>query len=65
MARPDPPQLETILRAAPSELQPIIRRLAELESRAFLSPLEMHELNDLRIELQPWPEINAALAAAY
>jgi hypothetical protein len=47
------------------QIRPVIIRLAELESRAFLTPLEMHELNDLRRELEPWPEIGGALAAAY
>ena len=44
----------------------VIKRLAELESRAFLSPSEMCELNELRIELgEKWPAVATAVAAAY
>lgn len=44
----------------------IIRRLTNLEDRAFLTQAEGHELNRLRRELADgWPEVSGALAAAY
>ncbi len=48
------------------ELVTVIKRLAELEGAAFLSPSQMRELNRLRIRLdEHWPEVGAALAHAY
>lgn len=48
------------------ELVTIIKRLADLEAAAFLTPGQMRELNALRIELENrWPEVGLALAAAY
>jgi hypothetical protein len=48
------------------ELVTIIKRLADLEARAFLAPGEMRDLNALRQDLQSrWPEVSAALAHAY
>jgi hypothetical protein len=48
------------------ELVTIIKRLADLEARAFLAPAGMHELDGLRqILSERWPEVGAALAAAY
>jgi hypothetical protein len=44
----------------------VIKRLAELEAGAFLTPQQMRELNALRIELHDgWPEVSLALAHAY
>ena len=43
----------------------VIKRLAELEARSTLTFSEMQELNRLRIELEEWPEVAAALAHAY
>lgn len=44
----------------------VIKRLAELEGAAFLTPSQMHELNELRIELhEKWPEVSAAIVYAY
>lgn len=43
----------------------VIKRLADLESRAFLAPPELRELNALRIELgEKWPEVSRALVRA-
>lgn len=48
------------------ELIEVIRRLADLEATAFLSPPQMRELNGLRRRLnEEWPEVAAAVAHAY
>ena len=44
----------------------VIKRLAELEGAAFLTPSQMRELNELRMELhEKWPAVSVALAHAY
>lgn len=54
MSRPEP------------RLVTVIKRLADLETLPSLLPSEMHELNQLRIELgEKWPAVGIALALAY
>lgn len=44
----------------------VIRRLADLQGAAFLSPSELAELNALRMELADrWPRVGETLALAY
>jgi len=48
------------------ELITVIRRLADLEATAFLSPSQMRELNGLRIRLsEEWPAVAEAVVYAY
>ncbi len=61
--RPDPSELDRIVLASDPQMQPVVQRLIELESAAFLSPLQMYELNDLRKEVSM--ETGIALAQAF